>query len=281
MNRKLYFIEGWLSIIINLILFIAKLFTGLITNSIAIIADAWHTLSDSLTSIIIIIGAKASSKPKDKQHPFGHERIELITSIIIGTILFIAGFNFLIESIKKLISEESFNYHPSIIIVFIISVVLKEGIAQFSFWASKKTKSSALKADGWHHRSDAIASGLILIGIFIGKYFWWIDGVLGIIVAVLIALTAISIIREAVNPLIGENMDDETKNIIIDIVYQFVQKETNPHHFHYHKYGNHKELSFHLYLNGDIRINKGHDIITAIEQQIKKLPIAPRHPMYF
>jgi cation diffusion facilitator family transporter len=271
MNNKLSYIEGWLSIFINMILFVLKLLIGLFTNSIAIIADAWHTLSDSITSIIVIIGAKVSSKPEDKEHPFGHGRIEFIASIIIGVILFIVGFNFLFESVKKLTVSESITFHPLIIVIFSISVLLKEGIAQFSFWAFKKTKNISLKADGWHHRSDAIASLLILIGVFFGQYFWWIDGVLGIIVSVLIGLTAISIIKEAANPLIGKKLDNKIKKHIEKIVYTFLPKESKPHHFHYHNYGNHKELSFHIYLNGHMQIDEGHKIADTIEQKIKDL----------
>jgi len=112
---------------------------------------------------------------------------------------------------------------------------------------------------------------LILIGIFLGKYFWWIDGVLGIIVSALIGLTAISIIKEATNPLIGVELDNKIKKQIEKIIYTFLSNESKPHHFHYHNYGNHKELSFHIYLNGNMLIDEGHKIADTIEQKIEDL----------
>jgi len=99
---NLAYLEGIVSIFLNIILFALKYWVGVITGSIAIIADAWHTLSDSLTSLVVIIGAKVSSKPADKEHPFGHGRAESIASIIIGVLLFGVGLNFLFDAIQKL-----------------------------------------------------------------------------------------------------------------------------------------------------------------------------------
>ena len=196
-TKKLSYIEGIGSIVINVILFILKYWVGIMTGSIAIIADAWHTLSDSLTSIVVILGAKISSKPADDNHPFGHGRAESVASIIIGVLLFVVGSNFLFDAIQRLKSKEAAVFTMSAIVIFILSVIIKEAMAQFSFWAYRKTKSPSLKADGWHHRSDSIASAVILISIFLGKNHWWVDGIFGIIVSILIAYTAIDIIKEA------------------------------------------------------------------------------------
>ena len=175
-KNRLAYIEGWLSIFTNIILFGLKYWAGIVTGSVAIIADAWHTLSDSISSVIVLIGIKISDKPADKEHPFGHGRAELIASMIIGVLLAIIAFNFVLESIEKLKDHESVVYGKLAIIVTIVSILSKEMLAQYAFWAGRKIKSPILKADGWHHRSDAISSILILIGIFIGKYFWWVDG---------------------------------------------------------------------------------------------------------
>ena len=126
------YLEGTLSIILNTILFGIKYWVGIKTYSIAIIADAWHTLSDSFTSLVVIIGFKVSSKPADKKHPYGHGQAEIISSIIIGTLLAVIGVNFLIASIQKFINHQSASYGNLAIIIFIISVIVKEGLAQFS-----------------------------------------------------------------------------------------------------------------------------------------------------
>ena len=117
--------EGWLSIIINTLLFGIKYWVGITTASIAIIADAWHTLSDSFTSLVVLWGAKSSALPPDRKHPFGHGRIEVIASVIIGAILATVGLNFLIESIKRLANQEPAAFKPLAILVFAVSVILK------------------------------------------------------------------------------------------------------------------------------------------------------------
>jgi len=101
-NKKLSYIEGWLSITSNILLFILKYWVGIVTGSIAIIADAWHSLTDSISSIVVLIGAKVSSKPADKNHPFGHGRAELIASLIIGVLLAVIAFSFLEKSFSAL-----------------------------------------------------------------------------------------------------------------------------------------------------------------------------------
>jgi cation diffusion facilitator family transporter len=121
-------------------------------------ADAWHTLSDTLTSVVVILGFWISSRLEDEEHPFGHGRAEVIATIIIATLLAVVGINFLKDSIQQLIVQRSASFSTVGLVVFAISVVIKEGLARFSIWAGKKTDSKSLIADGWHHRSDALAS---------------------------------------------------------------------------------------------------------------------------
>ena len=181
-NTRLSIRAGWVSIFTNLALFGLKYWAGLVSGSVALIADAWHTLSDSISSVLVIGGVKLSQKPADKSHPFGHGRYELIATIIIGCLLIWVSYNFIVESVEKLQNKESASYGAFAIIATIISVISKEGLAQYSFYIGRKTNSRVVSADGWHHRSDAISSIVILVGIFIGRYFWWADGVLGILV---------------------------------------------------------------------------------------------------
>lgn len=261
--------QGFLSIILNIILFIFKLYVGIITSSVAIMADAWHTLSDSLTSVIVIVGARTAKKPADKGHPYGHGRIVLISAIIIGVLLCIVGFNFLKEAIHNFKSKEFTNYNLLSIIIFSASVIIKEGLAQFAFWGAKKTGNSALKADGWHHRSDAIASTIILIGIFFGKYLWWIDSVLGVIVSLIIIYTAIIIIKDGINPLLGEEPDKELINSILKIGNKLNLCQSNIHHFHLHSYGKHNEITFHIALDKDLSLEQAHETTDTFEKEIK------------
>jgi len=264
------YLEGTISIVLNTLLFGLKYWVGIKTFSIAIIADAWHTLSDSLTSLVVIIGFKVSSKPADKKHPFGHGRAEIISSVIIGTMLAIVGFNFLIASIQRFINQQSASYGNLAIIVFIISVIAKEGLAQFSIRAGRKINSQSLIADGWHHRSDALVSLMVLVGIFTGKYFWWVDSIMGIIVSLVIFYTTYIILKEPISTLIGEKPSEDLEAEIRKIVANNVSHDVKLHHLHSHKYGDNRELTFHIRLPADMRLEDAHRITEELEKKIKE-----------
>lgn len=268
--HNLAIIEGWLSIITNTILFVFKYWVGIITGSIAIMADAWHTLSDSVSSIILLIGARVTTKPADDEHPFGHGRAELITALIIGVFLTIVAFNFLMESIGHLRHRESTTYGIPAIVVISLSIIFKEGLAQYAFWAGKKTGYKVLKADAWHHRSDAIASFLILIGIFMAPYFWWIDGVLGLIVSLLIGYAAFDILKDTIHPLLGEEPSENLVEQIRNICHKNTQMPIDIHHIHVHKYGQHTEITFHMRLAASITLEQSHKIASDIEHSLRE-----------
>ena len=267
-NSRLSIRAGWVSIFTNLALFGLKYWAGLVSGSVALIADAWHTLSDSISSVLVIGGVKLSQKPADKSHPFGHGRYELIATIIIGCLLIWVSYNFIVESVEKLQNKESASYGAFAIIATIISVISKEGLAQYSFYIGRKTNSRVVSADGWHHRSDAISSIVILVGIFIGRYFWWADGVLGIIVSLFILYTAYKIIKESSHTILGEKPEPELVAKLVSIINAAAGSNVFPHHFHIHNYVNHKELTFHIYLPDNYTISKAHEITNAIESSI-------------
>lgn len=264
------YIEGVLSVIINTVLFGLKYWVGIATGSVAIIADAWHTLSDTLTSLVVILGFKVSSVPPDREHPFGHGRAEVISAIIIGTLLAMVGFNFLVESIERFGNRQAADFNRSALIVFVVSVLVKEGIAQFSLWAGKKFDARSLTADGWHHRSDAIASVLIIAGIFLGKRFWWIDSVMGIIVSLLIFWATFDIMKDAVSTLFGEEPDAGFKKQVQAVIRNTIPAGVQSHHFHLHAYGHHKELTFHIELDPGMKLKEAHDIADRLERAIRE-----------
>lgn len=268
-NKNFSFIEGWVSIIGNTGLFVIKYWAGISTGSIALIADAWHTLSDSFSSIVLILGAKVSLKPADEGHPFGHGRAELISSLIMGILLSIVAFSFISEAVSKLINHETVVYGELAIIVTVISVVTKEGLAQFAFWASRRESSQALKADAWHHRSDAISSVVILAGIFLQDFFWGMDGVLGILVGIMIFYTSYEIVRDAIDPLLGKDLDGKTKKRLEKICSEIGGEGISAHHYHLHEYGDHRELTFHIKLPNNMKLEHAHEIATKIEIEIK------------
>lgn len=267
-NRKLAVREGLISLVGNIFLFIAKIWIGLVTGSIALIVDAWHTLSDSFSSLIIIFGAFYSSKPADKEHPYGHGRIESVITIVIGVLLGVIAFSFFTDSIQILSKRESVQFGLWAIIITSISVIVKEAMAQYAFWCARVTGNKSLKADGWHHRSDSVSSVMILVGIFFGKYFWWIDGVLGLLISALMFYTAFELIREAVNPLLGQAPDDNFIADINTVSLKVTDYDLGVHNVHIHDYGVHKEVAFHIYLPGDLTLDESHTLVDNLEKAL-------------
>lgn len=268
-NKKYVIREGWISIFTNLLLFGLKYWAGIISGSIALIADAWHTLTDSVSSIIVLIGGKISSKPADEEHPFGHGRAEHIAAIIIGVLLAIVAFDFVLNSFEKFNSREPGNFGAIAIGVTVISILAKETLAQYAFRGYRKTQSSVLKADGWHHRTDSLSSVIILIGILVGKYFWWIDALLAFIVALMIAYASYEILSKEIRSLLGERIDPELLQEIKDEVDKLFEREVFIHHFHLHQYGHYHELSCHIRLPASMPLSEAHSICTRIETRIK------------
>jgi cation diffusion facilitator family transporter len=267
-SKKYIAREGWLSISGNLLLFGLKYWAGLVTGSLALITDAWHTLSDSVSSVIVLIGGKVSHKPADEDHPFGHGRAEHIASVIIGVLLAIIAVDFLVEAVRKFSAREQTVYGTVALVVTIVSILAKELMAQYAFWAAKKARSSILKADGWHHRTDALSSVIILIGILAGNQFWWTDAVLSFIIALMIAWVSYTILAAETKALLGEKPSDE----LLFSIRETTQKEfTIPlhiHHIHLHNYGRHTELSCHIKLPPQMPLNEAHEICTKVENII-------------
>ncbi len=261
----------WLSILLNILLFVIKYWAGVLSHSVALIADAWHTLSDSISSLAVLLGLKVSNKPPDSRHPFGHGRAELIASLFVGIMLVVIGLNFLSESIVRLQNRATFNYGPVAIWVTVISVVVKELMARYTLIIGKSLKSNSMLADGWHHRSDAISSVVILVGILISNTLWWIDGVLGILVSLMIFYTTYGILKDTMSVMLGENIDPEMRKGIMGMGHHLNGNLfLDPHQFKIHHYGNHSELIFHISLPGNLSLHEAHQIATEYEIRVKK-----------
>ncbi|MBE0585079.1 MAG: cation transporter, partial [Desulfofustis sp.] len=267
-KTNLAMLEGWLSIVGNGLLFGLKLWVGLLTGSVALTADAWHTLTDSISSMIVVVSARLSRKPADDQHPFGHGRADLICSVVIGVMLAMIGLEFVIKAIGQLKSGIFVTYGFFAIAVTIVSIVVKELMAQFAFWAARRTANPLLRADGWHHRSDALSSVVVLVGILFSGSFWWMDGVLGILVAVMIFYASYDILRDSVNRLIGEPPDHDLL-VRLERVINELQPDSCPHHYHLHRYGDHVELTFHVTMAPDLTLQEAHEQVHLIEQALR------------
>lgn len=269
-KQRYGYLEGIIGIVANLILFGLKYWVGIISGSLALIADAWHTLSDSASSIIVVGSVKLSSRKADDKHPFGHGRYQQIASLFIALLLGIVAYEFLTASVEKFRQHESTQFGTLAIAVTALSVLVKEGLAQYAYWAYRKTGFETLKADGWHHRSDALSSGVVLIGILLGNRLWWMDSVLGFLICLLLFYAVYEIVKNSVGKLLGEQPDDQLIEKVKQVIQQVSDKEICPHHFHLHSYGDHRELTFHIMLSGEMDINSGHEIATTIEEALRE-----------
>ncbi|MDD5557399.1 MAG: cation diffusion facilitator family transporter [bacterium] len=260
--------EGVVSIVLNTLLFAVKYSVGLRARSVAMTADAWHTLSDSFTSVVVLAGFWIASRPADRRHPFGHGRAETVGAVVIGTLLLVAGAAFLRESVLRLARSEAAAFGGAAVAVFLASAILKEALARFSIRAGLATDAPSLVADGWHHRSDAIASALIVAGALASRPFWWIDGVLGIGVSLLLFHTAVGIVRSAASRSMGEAHDDALERRVREVVREAAPAAGDVHHLHVHRYGDHVEMTLHVRVPAGMNVAEAHETAAAIERAV-------------
>jgi len=274
MNKeKAQITKGIVNVVVNVGLFAAKLWAGIVTSSIALLADAWDTLSDSMIAVFVIVTAKLASRQPDKEHPFGHGRWELIASIFMALILAIIGYEFFTRSVESLRNRESVLFGTLAIVVTATSIIMKEFLAQYAFYLSRKFNNPVMKADAWNYRSDTFMSAVILVGIIVSRVtdgLWWIDGVLGIFCALVIVYAAIKVMRESITRILGEEPDAEFLEKLDREISNIYEHDLMLHHVHLHNYISQKELTLHIRLNEEMTIEQGHEIATAIEKMIKE-----------
>ena len=202
------------SIIINIVLTLFKLFAGIFSNSGAMVSDAVHSASDVFSTVIVIIGAKMAQKDSDKEHPYGHERMECVAAIILSAILFftglVIGYNGFLKIIEGNYSQLAI---PGILslIAAVTSIIIKEAMFRVTISVAKRVNSGALKADAWHHRSDALSSVGSFVGIFAARVgFPILDSVASVIICFFIIKAAVDIFRDAISKMTDQSCDEET-----------------------------------------------------------------------
>lgn len=209
-------------IIGNILLVAAKAVIGIFAMSVSIILDAVNNLTDALSSIITIIGTKLSNKKPDKKHPFGHGRVEYITSLVIAVIILVAGGSAIYESILSLINKTKAEYTNLTLIIVSIAIVGKVALGLFFTKMAKKTNSDALKGSGIDALFDALLSTATLIGAIIAMYTnVYIEGYLGIIIGLFIIKSGVGILRDALSNIIGERTSKEVALAIKQTVNSF------------------------------------------------------------
>ena len=268
--------QGWISVTVNSLMFLLKLTIGLVIGSISVIADAVHTLSDVISSGVVIWGFNEAQKPADKEHPYGHGRAEYVATLVIAVLLIVAGIEFIESSIDRIL-------HPSVIepawwmIIAIISTIfLKIFIANYAEFLSMRIASGTLHADAWHHRTDAISSLLVTVAMISGKFgYSQVDGWAGLGVALFIIWSGFGIARSAVDDLIGKPPTVEEIEDIRQLA-RAVDGVLDVHDIAIHSYGKDKFASIHIEIDADEMPARAHDISENVEKNLgEELGVSP------
>lgn len=268
-RSKYGYLSGFVGIIVNILLFGGKLIGGILSSSIAIIADAFNNLSDAGSSVITLVGFKMAVKPADNEHPFGHGRIEYISAFIISVIIIFMGVEIGKTSISKILHPKDVNFSSLSLIILIVSVLVKLWLGLFNHKLGALINSETMKATAMDSLSDMISTTTVIVGILITKYLGVnIDGYLGIIVALFILFSGISASKETINKLLGEAPDKEFINQISSVVLSH-SEIIGIHDLIVHNYGVGRcVISLHAEVDCNSDIMKIHDIIDNIEEEI-------------
>jgi cation diffusion facilitator family transporter len=266
-------LEGSVSIVGNLALAAFKFVLGALLQSTGLVADAVHSLSDMASSVVVIIGFRLSSKPPDPEHPFGHAKAEYVATLVVSLLMIVAAFQIGEESVLGLLRGGGTGLPPlgwGLFAVLVFLMVAKEAMGGFSRALGRAIGSEALAADAWHHRSDALTTGIVIAGLA-GRNVGlpWLDGVAGLLVALWIVWTGAKMAYDAVSPLLGERAPasdiDELRRTA-----QSVAGVVSTHDIKVHSYGHFYFTTLHCELSDRLDVHKMHEISVIIETRILK-----------
>ena len=260
---------GIVGIISNSLLCIMKILIGWISGSIAIIADGVNNLADASSSVITLAGFKLASMPEDEKHPYGHARIEYLAGMAVSVMIILVGVELGKSSLDKILHPSPLEFSWTLVIVLLIAVAIKIWQARFNISAGKRIDSLALMATGADSRNDVISTCVVLAGILFGHFTGiQIDGYLGLLVALFILWSGISLVRETVSPLLGEAPDSELVKQIAQIAKSH-EGVLDIHDLTVHNYGPGKIFaSIHIEVDAAVDVMLSHDLVDNIEHEI-------------
>lgn len=264
-------LEGWISIVSNIVFTIFKAVFGLITGSVSLIADAFHSFSDVFTSVVIIITYRVSNKPPDKEHPYGHGRMEAIGTVIVSFILLFIALELLQKGFDHLINPRTISVSWLIIGLMIFSIIFKEVLARIANQLGNMIESDALKADAWHHRTDAISSVTVVIALFLQQFnIYFGDGLATVIISIMIGYTGVEFLLRGIDELLGKTASPEFVRKVKKAVRNFPQV-FDMHDLIIHRYGQNVIGSLHIELSNHLSLQTAHAIADRIEKKLKSL----------
>lgn len=263
-------IASILGIIGNLFLLAIKSIVGFISGSQAMIADAFNSAGDIFSSVMTFIGNKIASKPYDEDHNLGHGKAEYIYSMLISIVMITMSVTIIKDAIVSIFYNEKYEFSIWLVVVCLITIIIKFSLFIYTNAMSKKLNNLLIKANSEDHRNDCIITTVNLIAcLFYLKEIYWIDGVVGIGISVWILISAIKIFIQSYDVLMDKSIDDTTKNEVFEIInkHQEIKKVT---HFNATPVGYQYQISFSIFVDGNMSTFESHKIADDLEKEIGK-----------
>ena len=259
-------LAGAVGIVLNILLAVGKIVVGTLFGALSVTADGFNNLTDCGSNVVSVIGFKVAEKPADKEHPYGHQRMEYIAAMIVAFIVLVVAVELAIESVGKLITPEESEFSIATIVVLAASVLVKLWMFFFNRLLAKKISSPALKATATDSISDSAATLAVIVALIISHFTSVdLDGVMGLVVAILIAVAGIGIFRSTLSRLLGEAPDKEVVEGIKDRVMSY-QGVVGLHDLNVHSYGKKLYASVHVEVDSRLSITEGHELADEIER---------------
>ncbi len=267
----------WIGIVWNVVLITIKFLAGTFGHSSALIADAFHSVSDFGTDIAVLLSVRLSNRPVDETHHYGHGKIETLASIIIALFLFFVAMGILVDSSLHIYHflKGSALEQPKLIALFaaILSIIIKEGLFHYTVKYGKRIKSNALKANAWHHRSDALTSVAVALGVgganLLGNHFVVLDPVAAFLVAIFILNYVRTSFRESINELLEASLGKNENEKIISVVSQ-TPGVYYPHQLRTRRIGNTIAIEITIRVDPTLSIVQAHNIATQVEEKLQQ-----------
>lgn len=262
-------LSGVLGVCCNVFLFALKLTIGLLMNSIAIISDAVNNLSDTASSVVTIVSSKMSNKQADREHPYGHGRIEYIASMLVAFIIVLVGVELLKSSADKIFHPEVLQFSVGLLIILSVSILVKVWMYSYNKFIGKRINSTVMETTAVDSLNDCVATTAVILSVIIGKFTAFpVDGIMGVFVSGLIIWSGISVAKEIMGRLIGEPPSEELVKNITDFVMK-ADGIVGVHDFMAHDYGPGATIaSLHAEVPDDVNIVKIHETIDAVEKEV-------------
>lgn len=256
----------------NVLLAAFKLIAGIFGRSAAMVSDAVHSLSDVFATLIAYIGVRLSQQAEDEDHPYGHERLECVASLILGLILAGTGIGIGYAGIRKLFFERDSIEIPTVLplVAAVVSIAVKEGMFHYTMHYAKKLDSAAFKADAWHHRSDALSSIGSFIGIGLAMLgFPIMDPIASLIICLLILKVAFDISKDAIVQMLDTSCDQAFEQKL----RRFIEKQPGVENIdllHTRQFSNKVYVDLEISVNGDIPLREAHDIADSVHSSVEQ-----------